>query len=178
MSMKKVGSIEIYELDENLDKYTRKEREEYINELFKQEYQGKEISYLLNGEEIKALINKTTRKNFTQLRHSHGQLETFNEFKKRQDIAFSNDFIPLISNANFKRQSLEHYAGQSDSHRQNNHWYYFNKIIFCNDNLYNVIIDILERNGNYYIYNTKLKEVDARALNPGMISTSSTNNIH
>ena len=64
MSMKKVGSIEIYELDENLDKYTRKEREEYINELFKQEYQGKEISYLLNGEEIKALINQTTRKNF------------------------------------------------------------------------------------------------------------------
>ncbi len=57
MSMKKVGSIEIYELDENLDKYTRKEREKYINELFKQEYQGKEISYLLNGEEIKALIN-------------------------------------------------------------------------------------------------------------------------
>lgn len=36
MSMKKVGSIEVYELDENLDKYTRKEREEYINELFKQ----------------------------------------------------------------------------------------------------------------------------------------------
>ena len=35
MSMKKVGSIEVYELDENLDKYTRKEREEYINELFK-----------------------------------------------------------------------------------------------------------------------------------------------
>ena len=111
------------------------------------------------------------------MRHSHGQLETFNEFKKRQDIAFSNDFIPLISNTNFKIQSLEHYAGQSDSHRQNNHWYYFNKIIFCNDNLYNVIIDILERNGNYYIYNTKLKEVDARALNPGMISTSSTTNI-
>ena len=70
MSMKKVGSIEIYELDENLDKYTRKEREKYINELFKQEYQGKEISYLLNGEEIKALINSTTRKNFRAYQHS------------------------------------------------------------------------------------------------------------
>ena len=72
MSMKKVGSIEIYELDENLDKYTRKEREEYINELFKQEYQGKEISYLLNGEEIKALINKQREKFFVK-KHSHGQ---------------------------------------------------------------------------------------------------------
>ena len=70
MSMKKVGSIEVYELDENLDKYTRKEREEYINELFKQEYQGKEISYLLNGEEIKALINQKTRRNFRAYQHS------------------------------------------------------------------------------------------------------------
>ena len=51
MSMKKVGSIEVYELDENLDKYTRKEREEYINELFKQEYPG------VLKSELDAMIN-------------------------------------------------------------------------------------------------------------------------
>ena len=82
MSMKKVGSIEVYELDENLDKYTRKEREEYINELFKQEYQGKEISYLLNGEEIKALINQKTRRNFRAYQHS-GKYETKKSYNAR-----------------------------------------------------------------------------------------------
>lgn len=33
MSMRKVGSIEIYELDENIGQYTRKEREKFVNEL-------------------------------------------------------------------------------------------------------------------------------------------------
>lgn len=177
MSMKKVGSIEVYELDENLDKYTRKEREEYINELFKQEYQGKEISYLLNGEEIKALINKTTKKNFFVKKHSHGQKESTLEFNTRQDIVFSGDYIDMVSNTLYDFSKDEHKKYQK-GHHYDNKWHYFYKIIKCNDYFFYVIIDILERNGNYYIYNTKLKEVDARALIPGMISTSSTNNIH
>ncbi len=36
-----------------IDKYARKEREEYISEIFKQEYQWKKISYLLNGEKLR-----------------------------------------------------------------------------------------------------------------------------
>ena len=62
-------------------------------------------------------------------------------------------------------------------HHYDNKWHYFYKIIKCNDCFFYVIIDILERNGNYYIYNTKLKEVDAQALSPGMIPTSSATNI-
>lgn len=54
MSVHKIANIEVFEINQNIDQYTRKEREEFINELFKQEYQGKEISYLLNGQEIKA----------------------------------------------------------------------------------------------------------------------------
>lgn len=52
MSVHKIGQIEVFEIDQNIDQYTRKEREEFINELFKQKYQGKEIKYLLNGDEI------------------------------------------------------------------------------------------------------------------------------
>ena len=175
MGIKKVGSIEIYELDENLDKYTRKEREEYINELFKQEYQGKEISYLLNGEEIKALINQTTRKNFRAYQHS-GKYETNKSYRNRQNIVFSGDYIDMVSNTLYDFSKDEHKKYQK-GHHYDNKWHYFYKIIKCNDFFFYVIIDILERNGNYYIYNTKLKEVDARALSPGMISTSSTTNI-
>ena len=175
MGIKKVGSIEIYELDENLDKYTRKEREEYINELFKQEYQGKEISYLLNGEERKALINQTTRKNFRAYQHS-GKYETNKSYRTRQNIVFSGDYIDMVSNTLYDFSKDEHKKYQK-GHHYDNKWHYFYKIIKCNDCFFYVIIDILERNGNYYIYNTKLKEVDARALSPGMISTSSTTNI-
>ena len=175
MSMKKVGSIEVYELDENLDKYTRKEREEYINELFKQEYQGKEISYLLNGEEIKALINSTTRINFRAYQHS-GNFETNKSYRTRQNIAFSGDYIDMISNIPYNYSKDEHKEYQK-RHHKNNKWHYFTKIIKCNNCYYSVNIDIVERNSNYYIYNTKLKEVDAQALSPGMIPTSSATNI-
>ena len=174
--MKKVGSIEVYELDENLDKYTRKEREEYINEFFKQEYQGKEISYLLNGEEIKALINQKTRRNFRAYQHS-GKYETKKSYNARQNIAFSGNYIDMVSNTLYDFSEDEHKKYQKGHHYDSN-WHYFYKIIKCNDCFFYVIIDILERNGNYYIYNTKLKEVDAPALYRGVISTSSTNNIH
>ena len=176
MSMKKVGSIEIYELDENLDKYTRKEREEYINELFKQEYQGKEISYLLNGEEIKALINQITRKNYKAYQHSD-KFECRNAYNTRQDSAFSDDYISLISNASHYATRDEKKVGQNKKHKLKNKWHYFIKYIICNEYYFMVIIDILESNSKFIIYSTKLKEVDARALNPGMISTSSTTNI-
>ncbi len=175
MSMKKVGSIEIYELDENLDKYTRKEREEYINELFKQEYQGKEISYLLNGEEIKALINQTTKRNFRAYQHS-GKYETNKAFRTRQNIAFSGDYIDMISNTSYNYSKDEQKEFQK-KHYKSSKWHYFKKIIKCNNSFFSVNIDILEKNGNYYIYNTKLKEVDAPALSRSMISTSSTTNI-
>lgn len=175
MSMKKVGSIEVYELDENLDKYTRKEREEYINELFKQEYQGKEISYLLNGEEIKALINQKTRRNFRAYQHS-GKYETKKSYNARQNIAFSGNYIDMISNTSYNYSKAESKVHQK-RHHKNNRWHYFNKIIKCNNCFYSVNIDVLEKDNNYFIYNTKLKEVDAPALNRSMISTSSVINI-
>lgn len=62
MSVKKIENIEEFILDDNLEKYTRKEREIIINELFKNEYQGKEISCILNGEEVLAVVNAYTRK--------------------------------------------------------------------------------------------------------------------
>ena len=175
MSMKKVCSIEIYKLDINLDKYTRKEREEYINELFKQEYQGKEISYLLNGEEIKTLINSTTRRNFKAYQHS-GKFETSKAYNIRQNIAFSDDYIDMISNTSYdfsKNEQKEYQKG----HYKDSKWHYFIKLIKCNNCFYYVIIDVLEKNSKYLVYNTKLKEVDAQALSLGVISTSSVINI-
>lgn len=176
MSMKKVGSIEVYELDENLDKYTRKEREKYINELFKQEYQGKKISYLLNGEEIKALINKTTRENYRAYQHS-GKIEYRKAYNTRQNIAFSGDYMSLISNASHYETQDEKKVGQNRKHKSKNKWHYFIKYIVCNKYYFMVIIDILENNYKFIIYNTKLKEVDSSAIDRGYTPTSYATNI-
>ena len=39
MAVHKIGSIEVFEIDQNIDQYTRKQREQIINDLFKKEYQ-------------------------------------------------------------------------------------------------------------------------------------------
>ena len=176
MSMRKVGSIEIYTLDENIDQYTRKEREKFINELFKNEYQGKEISYLLNGDEINALINTTTRKNFKAYQHS-GKFEKKRAFHTRQDIAFSGDYLDLVSNGKYDYSTVEKKQGQNEYHKNANKWHYFEKMIRCNDYYFNVIVDVLESENEFYVYNTKLKEVDAPDFGRGEISTSSMDNI-
>lgn len=87
-----------------------------INELFKQEYQGKEISYLLNGEEIKALINSTTRINFRAYQHS-GKFETNKSYRTRQNIAFSGDYIDMISNIPYNYSKDEHKEHQKRHHK-------------------------------------------------------------
>lgn len=145
MSVHKIGQIEVFEIDQNIDQYTRKEREEFINELFKQEYQGKEIKYLLNGDEINALINNTTKHNFRSYQHS-GKYENKKGFKTRQDIAFSGDYLNLIEDMSYDNTKLELKIGQNKYHQKNNKWHYFTKTILCNQKIYTINLDILEKN--------------------------------
>ncbi len=175
MSMRKVGSIEIYTLDENIDQYTRKEREKIINELFKNEYQGKEISYLLNGDEINALITQKTRKNFLSRHHSE-YVEHKRSFNTKIDIAFSGDLKELMENANYTASARERKVGQNEIHREHNQWFYFEKNILCNNRYFLAKIDILKQDERYYLYHIKLKEVD-NPINRDQTSTSSMDNI-
>lgn len=38
MAVHKIGSIEVFEIDQIIDQYTRKQREQIINDLLKKEY--------------------------------------------------------------------------------------------------------------------------------------------
>ena len=172
MSVKKIENIEEFILDDNLEKYTRKEREIIINELFKDEYQGKEISCILNGEEVLAVVNAYTRKNYIARGHS-GYYESNKEYRTRQDIAYSGDYLNLLNSTEYQYSTQEHKPDQTGVHEIGNLWHYFKKCIKCNDKYYSVNIDILEKNGRFTVYNTKLKEVDAQTLNPSIIPTSS-----
>lgn len=173
MAISRVGSIEVFTIDEDIQKYTRKEREKIIGKLFKNKYQGKELTYFLNGEEISAIINKTTRKNFTTFSHSHSNPERYREYKTRQDIACSGDYLELIQNMEYQRSADEHYPGQSDRHLEGNHWHYFEKDILCNGFCYRVTLDIREKNNQFYIYNTKIKEVMLPFEQQNIFTTSS-----
>ena len=120
MTVHKIGSIEVFEIGQNIDQYTRKEREEFINELFKQEYQGKEIGYLLNGTEIKALIDSISRKNINAKKHTGYKSENRREFNKKQDVVFSGDYLELVDNMNYQETYNELKSGQNKYHKQPN----------------------------------------------------------
>lgn len=171
MTVHRIGQIEVFEIDQNIDHYTRKEREKVINGHFKKEYQGKEVNYLLNGEEINAAINHITRNNFKARQHSN-KYESNKAFKTRNDIVFSGDYMNLISNIPYIYSNDEKKANQNIHHKKDNKWHYFQKVILCNNILFSVNIDIIERKNRFYIYNVKLKEVDAPTIRRSKISTS------
>lgn len=121
------------------------------------------------------MINQTTKRNFRAYQHSE-KYETNKAFRTRQNIAFSGDYIDMISNTSYNYSKDEQKEFQK-RHYRGSKWHYFKKNIKCNTSFFSVNIDILEKNSNYYIYNTKLKEVDAPALSRSMIPTSSVTNI-
>lgn len=157
MNLIKVGEIEVYSSNELSKNLTRKQKEELINKLFKEKYQGKEISYFLNKNEIKAVINKFTRKNFLISKHGGKENETMSELKAKENIVISNGLDPLIYNFNFKARRKDNKTIKTEKHNENVNWLYFIKQIIFDNILYNVIIDIRENNGKYFIYHIKIK---------------------
>lgn len=165
MLIKRIGDVEIYEIDKNLKRCTRKEREIIINELFKNEYIGKEIHYLLNGKEINAIVNSITRRNFFAIRHGFNQKESYKEINIKHNIVFSGDFINLISNAKYNSSNKELKLGINKQHIKNNLWHTFIKDIVINYEEYRMYLNIRESENKYYIYNLRLKNIkrDARS---------------
>ncbi len=159
MMIKKIGEIEVYECDEDIKKYTRKEREKIVNEMFKQ-YLGKKISYRLNEKEIRAVINEITRENFRARQHRRQASEKKRERNTRFDITMSGDYLSLVKNASYFKSMSEMKAGQNKNHTSKQVWHTFQKYILFQESLYKVIIQVREKNGRYYIHNTKLKEVE------------------
>lgn len=116
--IRKIGEIEVYESSEDLSKYTRKQREQIVDELFKSEYVGKKVDLLINKEIIKANINKFTRKNvLAKVHHGYNQ-ETNSEFNTRIDIIASGDYITLIKNALYIHSKNEEKAKQNEVHKK------------------------------------------------------------
>ena len=180
MTVHKIGSIEVFEIDQNIDQYTRKQREKQIENMFRNQYQGKEITLIRCGNSISALINRITRNNHTVKRHSHNQRESNLEYKKRQDLTFSGDYLELISDLTYVNSQRDNYPSQSRSHTTNTVWHYFKKEIICQNHKFKVILDVRENNGRYTIYNTKLKEVPFPPRNQPVqnkLATSSMNHI-
>lgn len=155
--VEKIGEIEIYQINENLNGLSLKEREKRVNEIFKKVYQGKEVKYFLNDKEIYALINSLTKSNITSRKHGGSTEEGKRGFKAKLNLVISNQFISVLNNAKYFKSKDHSKTFENKNHKKDDIWHYYKKKIIVNDILYEVVIDIKERNGRFIIYNMKLK---------------------
>lgn len=117
-----------------------------------------EIPILKKGKELKAIINKTTKNNYRAYIHKDGKRETNKEYLSKLDLAYSGYLINVISYSKYKRSKKERKANQNKNHIENSTWHYFSKLIIFNNEVYEVILDIIEKDNKLIIYNVKLKE--------------------
>lgn len=155
----KIGTIETYEIDENFEKLSKEERETKVNEIFKNKYQGKEIKYLLNNIEINAIINSSTRDNFTSRLHRGRVNEFKRDFRLKQNLAVNNDLIKILSNSKYLNDKKDYKNYKNKAHKNYINWLYFSKNILVNNKVYKLIISIRENNNYYFIYDIKLREL-------------------
>lgn len=155
----KIGTIETYLIDENFDNLSRKEREIKVNKVFKDKYQGKEIKYLLNDVEINAMINSTTKNNFSSRLHRGRVSELKREIRIKQNLAVNNDLIKILSNSNYLNNKNDYKNYKNKMHNKSINWLYFSKNILVNNKVYKLIISIRENKSYYFIYDIKLKEL-------------------
>lgn len=155
--------IEHYYLPKDLNKLTLKEKEIYVNELFKKEYVGKEITYFLNEKEIKALITTKTRNNFLIRKHRGKINENKKEYAIKINLAYKNKYLDLLKNSKFIFKGNDYKSYYNRNHNKQTFWLYFKKSIYINNDLFVAIIDIQNKNNKYIIYNLKIKEASETA---------------
>lgn len=153
MELKLINHIEVYEISDGVKKLSKKEKLKLANELFKERYQKKIITLQFLSEEHFVRINADTRLHFS----FKNRKEEYNEYFKRIEMAADGKFNNLILNSKFKKTTKESKVGQNERHLDGQHYHYFSKSIIIDDEEYDVIIDVKERNdGIFLIHQTTL----------------------
>lgn len=127
----------------------------------KKEYVGKEISYFLNDLEIKAVINSKTRNNFFIRTHKGKYYENNNEYNVKLNLVYTKNYLKILNNLKYVSTKSDYKSYKNRNHNIKIRWIYFSKKIYVNEELYEVVVDIQNKDKKYIIYNLKIKEVSS-----------------
>lgn len=153
--------VEIFFIKPEVMELTKKDRVNLLDELFKSEYQGKLVTYKMLEDDLFAKTNAVTRRHFS-IKGPHSSYKGHNAKIK---IGASGDYIDLISNASYSHSDIEKKETQNNFHKNTLNWHYFRKIILCEDEYYQVTIDVHEsKQHEFTVYNVSLMEIDKERL--------------
>ena len=144
---------EIYEISKTTKELTNKERRNLAVANIK-ELLGKKTVLFDNGnEKIEAKLDKVFLK-----KNIYGDNQTARKsvFKNKINIFADGDTINLLSNSAYDSKSKDKDNKHKGAVKK---WEYYNKEVWIDNNLFDILINVQERETGKYVYNVKLTQI-------------------
>lgn len=155
--------IDVIVFDDATKQMTKKEKINYINKLFSEKYQGMQVKLTypetntFAEKDRVANINRTTNHHFKHM----DKIESSKSYKNKLNLGVEKDLISLIETSLYIRTKDEVKPGQNYIHQKTAMWHYFNKLMFIDSELYNMVIDVREDfNRGTFVHKIRLEEKD------------------
>ncbi len=145
--------IERFDIKPEVKKMSKKKLLQLLNNLFKEEYQGKTVTYAMLEKEYFVKITAKTRIHFGFKNKS----ASYKGHQTKLHIGASGDYMALISNCEYTHSADEKKREQNVFHENTEKWHYFSKTILCEGTYYQVVVDVNENKSNeLMVYNVSL----------------------
>lgn len=139
--------IEEFVIRPEIKALSKDERLKLLDRLFKEEYQGKVVTFNMLEKELFVKTTAVTRAHFGIFRKG----SSFKGFMTKLNISASGGYVPLISNCEYVDSKDETKSSQNKFHRNTLKWHYFAKEILCEGERFQVQIDVRESKKHEYI---------------------------
>lgn len=148
--------IEEFTIKPEVKAMSKNERLTLLDRLFKEEYQGKVVTFNMLEKELFVKTSKVTREHFGIFQKGN----SFKGFVTKLNISASGDYIPLISDCEYVRSADEKKKAQNQFHRNTLRWHYFSKEILCEGEKFRVQVDVREsKQHECIVYNVGMRPI-------------------
>ena len=152
--------IEKYDIKPEVKKMNKKELLNLLNRLFREEYQGKTVSFAMLERELFVRTTAKTRMHFgykNKKTHPKGH-------QTKLYLGASGEYFSLISNCEYSHSEKDKKPDQNALHQNTKEWHYFTKTILCENTYYRVMVDVNESKQNELIVHNVWLSPDKKGL--------------
>ena len=111
--------IEEFILKPEIKSLSKEELYKLLDRLFKEEYQGKVVTYKMLESDLFVKTNCVTRENFNFMKSG----SSFKGFLTKLRISASGGYVPLISNCEYIESADENKPNQNKFHKNTLKWH-------------------------------------------------------
>lgn len=152
--------IEKFDIKPEVRRLSKKELLRLLDQMFREEYQGKTVSFAMLERE---LFVKTTAK--TRMHFGYKNKKTHPKgHRTKLFLGASGEYLSLISNCEYSHSEMDKKPDQNALHKNTKEWHYFTKTILCENTYYRVMVDVNESKNNDLIVHNVWLSPDKKGL--------------